>query len=67
MCMRTVRLPEYEVAWLATGQPDGRVPGWRKTFIFPERGQDGETLKAANNAMPGISKRDSNDSDGPAR
>ena len=67
MCMRTVRLPEYDLAWLATGQPDGRVPGWRKTFIFPERGHDGATLKAANNAMPGISKRDSNDSDGPAR
>ena len=40
-CLRIVRLPQYEIAWLATGEYDERGELWRETFVFPVRGQGG--------------------------
>ena len=34
-CMRIVHLPQYEIAWLATGQYNERGELWRETFVFP--------------------------------
>ena len=46
-CLRIVRLPQYEIAWLATGEYDERGELWRETFMFPTRQTGSEVEEAA--------------------
>ena len=53
-CLRIVRLPQYQIAWLATGEYDERGALWRETFMFPERGEGRDAAVA--DTVAGIGK-----------
>ena len=56
-CVRVVRLPEYEIARLATGEYNERGPLWQETVVFPKRpaGGGGSAVARVRTALEGTS------------